>query len=126
MSHVRQHDPERKIHLIEMRPVLCDPNYVHHYNTMIPTLDRHPQIDYRVSTKCVAASDTSVTIEHDGKQEVLYADNIVFATGLTPNKKLVEEHRDTALDFYPVGDCVNATKIKDATRAGYFAAMNIL
>ena len=29
------HDSERKIHLIEMRPVLCDPNYVHHYNTMV-------------------------------------------------------------------------------------------
>lgn len=120
------HDPERKIHLIEMRPVLCDPNYVHHYNTMIPVLDRHPQIDYRVNTKCVAAGDSFVTVECDGRQETLNTDSVVFATGLTPNKKLVEELRDTALDFYPVGDCVKATIIKNATRAGYFAAMNIL
>jgi len=120
------HDPERKIHLIEMRDVLCDPNYVHHYNTMIPVLDKHPQIDYRLNTRCVAATDTSVTVVKDGVEETLNTQSVVFATGLTPNKKLVEELRDSALDFYPVGDCVNATRIKDATRAGYFAAMNIL
>ena len=120
------HDPERKIHLIEMRDVLCDPNYVHHYNTMIPVLDKHPQIDYRVSTKCSAATDTSVTVVKDGVEETLNTESVVFATGLTPNRKLVEELRDSALDFYPVGDCVNATIIKNATRAGYFAAMNIL
>ena len=120
------HDPERKIHLIEMRNVLCDPNYVHHYNTMIPVLDKHPQIDYRVSTRCIAATDTSVTVVKDGVEETLNTESVVFATGLTPNKKLVEELRDSALDFYPVGDCVEATRIKDATRTGYFAAMNIL
>ena len=120
------HDPERKIHLIEMRDVLCDPNYVHHYNTMIPVLDKHLQIDYRVSTRCIAATDTSVTVVKDGIEETLNTESVVFATGLTPNKKLVEELRDSALDFYPVGDCVNATIIKNATRAGYFAAMNIL
>lgn len=120
------HDPERKIHLIEMRDVLCDPNYVHHYNTMIPVLDKHPQIGYRLNTRCVAATDTSVTVVKDGVEETLNTQSVVFATGLTPNKKLVEELRDSALDFYPVGDCVNATRIKDATRAGYFAAMNIL
>lgn len=119
-------NPKRKIRLVEMRPVLCDPNYVHHYNSMIPLLDRHPQISYRVNTRCVDATDTSVTVEHNGVSETLTADNIVFATGLTPNKKLVEELRETSLDFYPVGDCVNATRIKDATRAAYFAAMNIL
>lgn len=120
------HDPQRRIHLIEMRDVICDPNYVHHYNTMIPILDKHPQIDYRISTRCVAASDTSVTIEKDGVQETLNTQSVVFATGLSPNKKLVEELRDSAIDFYPVGDCVSATRIKDATRSGYFAAMNIL
>lgn len=120
------HDPQRKIHLVEMRNVLCDPNYVYHYNTMIPYLDKHPQIDYRLSTKCIEASDKSVVVEKDGVQETLKTESVVFATGLTPNKKLVEELRDTALDFYPIGDCVNATIIRDATRAGFFAAMNIL
>lgn len=120
------HDAERKILLVEMRDVLCDPNYVYHYNTMIPYLNKHPQIDYRVSTKCVAVTDHSVTVEKNGKSEILTADSIVFATGLTPNRKLVEELRDSAIDFYPIGDCVNATCIRDATRAGFFAAMNIL
>lgn len=120
------HDVDRKILLVEMRDVLCDPNYVYHYNTMIPYLNKHPQIDYRVSTKCVAVTDHSVTVEKNGKSEILTADSIVFATGLTPNRKLVEELRDSAIDFYPIGDCVNATCIRDATRAGFFAAMNIL
>ena len=120
------HDAERKILLVEMRDVLCDPNYVYHYNTMIPYLNKHPQIDYRVSTKCVAVTDHSVTVEKNGKSEILTADSIVFATGLTPNRKLVEELRDSAIDFYPIGDCVNATCIRDATRAGFFAAMNSL
>lgn len=71
-------------------------------------------------------TDHSVTVEKNGKSEILTADSIVFATGLTPNRKLVEELRDSAIDFYPIGDCVNATCIRDATRAGFFAAMNIL
>jgi len=41
-------------------------------------------------------------------------------------RKLVEALRESSLDFYPIGDCVDATNIRDATRAGYFAAMNIL
>ena len=67
-----------------------------------------------------------MTVEKDGVQETLTTESVVFATGLTPNKKLVEALRESSLDFYPIGDCVDATNIRDATRAGYFAAMNIL
>ncbi len=118
-------DPDRRIHLIEMRGQLCDPDYVYHYNTMVPTLDKHPQIDYRLETKCVAVTDKTVTVEHKGCRETLSTDSVVFATGLSPNKKLVEELRDTALEFYDVGDCTSVRKIKDATRSGFFAAMGI-
>jgi len=124
--HLVDTDPERKVHLIEMRDVLCDPNIVYHYNVMIPFLEKHPRIDFMLRTRCVAADDRSVTVECGGEMQVITTDNVVFSTGLTPNTALVEELRNTALDFYPVGDCVKATSIRDATRAGFFAAMNIL
>lgn len=119
-------DPSRKITIVEMRNVLADPNYVHHYTSMMDELDKNPNITYYVGTKCVKASEGSITVSRDGAEQVLPADSIVFCAGLTPDKKTVEALRDTALDFYTVGDCVSAKRIKDATRAAYFAAMNIL
>lgn len=119
-------DPDRRITIVEMRDVLADPNYVHHYTSMMDALDSNPNIDYCVNTKCVRADASGITVMRGGIEETLPADSIVFCAGLVPDKAAVESLRYTALDFYSVGDCVNAKRIKDTTRAAYFAAMNIL
>ena len=118
-------DPNRKITIVEMRNVLADPNYVHHYTSMMDALDSNPNITYHVSTKCIKIVNDRILVEHNGVHEELTADSIIFCSGLAPDKKTVEALRFTALDFYTVGDCLNAKRIKDATRAAYFAAMNI-
>jgi len=119
-------DPNRKITIVEMRDVLADPNYVHHYTSIMDALDNNPNITYHINTKCINVSANGITVEHNGVRETLSADSIVFCSGLVPDRKIVDSLRFTALDFYSVGDCVNAKRIKDATRAAYFAAMNIL
>jgi len=118
-------DPNRKITLIEMRDVLADPNYVHHYTSMMDALGGNGNITSRLGTKCVRVGPDGITVEQGRVVETLKVDSIVFCSGLTPDRKTVEALRPTVLDFYDVGDCVNAKRIKDATRAAYFAAMNI-
>ncbi len=117
---------DHQVIIVEMRGVLSDPNYSYHYLPMMDKLDADPNISYMVNTKCVKATNHDITVEQDGIQQVLTADSIIFCAGLIPDRTQVEQLRDSCLNFYPVGDCVSAKRIKDATRTAYFSAMSII
>jgi 2,4-dienoyl-CoA reductase (NADPH2) len=57
-----------------------------------------------------------------------YADTVVLAMGMKPRqdlfKRLAEEFGD-AIPIHPVGDCVEASKIAQATEGGFLAAMEL-
>jgi hypothetical protein len=61
----------------------------------------------------------------DGKDVFLEADNIILATGSTPNKVLGEALKGKFLEFAEIGDCVEPRRIREAIEEGIWAAVMI-
>ena len=61
----------------------------------------------------------------EGKEVFLEADNIVLATGATPDKALGESLKGKYLEFYEIGDCVEPRRIREAIEEGIWAAVDL-
>lgn len=116
----------RKVTIVEMLDRIGDPAYVHYNVPLMEAIDNNSNIGYRIGTKCLEIIPEGVRVEKDGATEVIAADSVVFSLGQTPDLETVEKLRHCAPEFYTVGDCVKPRKISEATRTGFFAAMNIL
>jgi 2,4-dienoyl-CoA reductase-like NADH-dependent reductase (Old Yellow Enzyme family)/thioredoxin reductase len=79
-----------------------------------------PQVKYGEIT----ATGLNLT-DKEGKEVFLEADNIVLATGATPNKALGESLKGKYLEFAEIGDCVEPRRIREAIEEGIWAAVVI-
>jgi pyruvate/2-oxoglutarate dehydrogenase complex dihydrolipoamide dehydrogenase (E3) component len=119
-------EQSKKVTIIEMLNRIGDPSYPHYTIPLIEAIDNHPNITYKLQTKCVGVTPKGVRVAKDGKEEVIAADSVVFLVGQAPELETVEKLRDCATEFHSVGDCVEPHRIIEATRTGFFSAMNIL
>ena len=79
-----------------------------------------PQVKYgKITPKGLNLTDK------EGKEVFLEADNIVLATGATPNKALGESLKGKYLEFYEVGDCVEPRRIREALEEGIWAGVSL-
>ncbi len=60
-----------------------------------------------------------------GEEEFIPADGIVYAMGMRPNVKTVEELSEVCLDTCAIGDCVRPRKARQAMEEGYWAAVSL-
>ncbi len=68
----------------------------------------------------------AVVVDRYGKREDILADSVVLAVGFAPQRNLAEQlQRETSVEVYTVGDCVNTRKILDAIHEGHLAARNL-
>jgi 3D (Asp-Asp-Asp) domain-containing protein len=93
---------------------------------LVEAIDHHPNATYKLQTKCVGVTPRGVRVEKEGKEEIIAVDSVVFSVGQASALETVEKLRDCATEFYSVGDCVEPQRIMEATRTGFFSAMNIL
>jgi pyruvate/2-oxoglutarate dehydrogenase complex dihydrolipoamide dehydrogenase (E3) component len=63
--------------------------------------------------------------DKEGKEVFLEADNIVLATGASPNQALGESLKGKYLEFYEIGDCVEPRRIREALEEGIWAAADL-
>jgi NADH dehydrogenase FAD-containing subunit len=63
--------------------------------------------------------------DQGGKDVFLEADNIVLATGSTPNKALGKALKAKYLEFAEIGDCVEPRRIREAIEEGIWTAVTI-
>jgi 2,4-dienoyl-CoA reductase-like NADH-dependent reductase (Old Yellow Enzyme family)/thioredoxin reductase len=79
--------------------------------------------------KCVAISNQGVHIvritNNEEKTEIIPADSVILAVGMQPNKDTVKELSNSAVQVIPVGDCIHPGTVRQASRTGYFAALDI-
>ncbi len=79
-----------------------------------------PKVQYR----SITAQGINL-INDEGKEVFLEADNIVLATGATPNKALGKSLKGKYLEFAEIGDCVEPRRIREAIEEGIWAALAI-
>lgn len=76
--------------------------------------------------KCTAITENSlVYADKSGLEHTAPCDTVVLSSGMRPRQDLAESFRGAAPVFVSVGDCVKAANVRNATRTGYNAAVNV-
>lgn len=117
--------------VIEMADALAVDSYPMHRLGMLDEMSR--MVTAKTGLKCTAIELGKVTaVDKDGNTQVFTADTVIYALGMKARsdvaaqlKTLVEENL-AGVPTYVVGDCVRASKVYDAGREAFTAAMSIL
>lgn len=112
----------KKVTIVEMTDRIAMDCAGSHHGAI---LSRLGQADIRMNTKCVKVTEDSVVVAKDGVEEVIPADTVILAAGMKALTKQAYELGADVIDFAVIGDAVKPGKILEATRAGFFEAMNL-
>ncbi len=113
----------KNVSIVEMLPKIANDANFRYARTYAWEIERQ-NITVYTSTKCREIKDEGVLVEmSDGSENLIPADTVVIAVGMRPLSDTVEELRDCAPVFIPIGNCVRPGVVKDAIRAGFDAAM---
>jgi pyruvate/2-oxoglutarate dehydrogenase complex dihydrolipoamide dehydrogenase (E3) component len=89
-------------------------------------------VELRHHVKVVTGTQGKVITEEgllcespDGKEALYKADTVICAAGQRALTSVVEQLRDTAPEFYYIGDCEKPQNVTEAVRAGYDTAMDL-
>ena len=84
-------------------------------------IEKYPNLRLEnVTSNGIIAFDKSTNTKIE-----LEADNIVLATGLSPEKKLGEGFERRGILVYSIGDCVEPRRILDAVYEGFLIGLAI-
>ncbi len=78
----------------------------------------------KTGTRLIGVSDGVATVgDRFGHEERILCDTVVLATGLKPQRALIEELAgESAIEVFEIGDCVRPRKILDAIHDGFRVA----
>jgi NAD(H)-dependent 7beta-hydroxy-3-oxo-delta4-cholenoic acid oxidoreductase len=98
---------EISIHVVEMLGDVCIGLTPHNRTPLLQRLHAYG-LEISTSTKVVEFGENSVTVEKDGKTEVLYGyKNIIFCSGVSPENDLYEllkdSYKDISITFFENG-----------------------
>ncbi len=88
-------------------------------------LSRLENAQVLMNTRCVEVTDEAVIAEKDGERITLPADTVILAAGMKSLTAEAYKLGADVLDFAVLGDAVKPGKIQDATRTGFFGALNL-
>ncbi|MDR1589246.1 MAG: NAD(P)/FAD-dependent oxidoreductase [Oscillospiraceae bacterium] len=82
-------------------------------------------LDVRLSTKAISIEDDGLLCEKEGKEELIRADTVIVAVGMTPRQVETAAFYDCAPSFYFAGDCAEANNIMNATKTAFTIARGV-
>lgn len=115
----------KSVTIIEMQDEIAPEANWMHREGMIQAFAKQ-DITLATGRKVILVSPEGVTVEtRDGHTELIPADSVIYAIGMRPENRLVEELRDCAPYVRAVGDCVRARKVSPAIYEAYYAAVDL-
>jgi 2,4-dienoyl-CoA reductase-like NADH-dependent reductase (Old Yellow Enzyme family)/thioredoxin reductase len=109
----------KKVEIIEMLDKISDGGNFQHIRAVNIELKRYG-IALHLSTKALEISSEGLRCEAaDGGELFVAADTVVYAVGQVPLHDAATSLRDSAPEFYEIGDCVMPKNIMSATSAAY-------
>jgi 2,4-dienoyl-CoA reductase-like NADH-dependent reductase (Old Yellow Enzyme family)/thioredoxin reductase len=114
----------REVTVLEMTDKLCADA---HFAVEIAIRARLKHgIECLTGARCTAVTDEgALVVTSEGEERTIPADTVILAVGMRSTSEAVRSLRDCALDVVPVGDCVRPGTIQQASRTGYFAALDL-
>jgi 2,4-dienoyl-CoA reductase (NADPH2) len=87
---------------------------------------KSPNVTLKPLTKIKAISKEGVTaVSEDNTEFFTPADTVAVTLGFEQNLTLADALKKKAKEVYIVGDCINPSRMADATKAGYIAACKL-
>ena len=114
----------------------CKTHIIHKYpefardgNWMQPVAFREAAAEYGIEIhigRCAEILPEGAVVEtEEGAREIVRADTVLYALGMTPRKELADILRCEFDDVIAVGDCVRPRKVQDAVHEAYYAALDL-
>ena len=119
----------KKVTIVEMADTLApDANRIHKDSMMEVLEDPATNITVKTSCRCEEITAEGVRVSTANGDEVLPADTVVYAVGMTPLSDLAMELQKAkgVKRYFAIGDCQKPTRVKDAVHGGHYAAIDIL
>lgn len=121
----------KNVTIIEMADKVAPDSYPMHRIGLLDEMSR--MVTVHTGLKCTAiTSDTVTAADKDGNEHTFKGDTVIYALGMKACSHTADTLKamikDTLGDIqvYTVGDCVRASKVYEAGREGFTAAMSIL
>lgn len=116
----------KHIEMVEATDSIADKLNFHITMPTVAEIDRLENYNYYLNSLCKEIRDDGIVIEGpDGVKEI-QADSVLYAIGMISNWDEASQFSDCADSFAQIGDCVKPAKIREATRGGYYSAMDII
>ena len=116
----------KDVHVIARGSELVKQGHMLYRISMEQQIAKHDNLHIHKETKVKEITDDGiVVIDKDGNEELIKADTIITATGLSPKKKEAFRLYGLCAKTYMIGDCNKSGKIGDATDSAYFVASSI-
>lgn len=117
-------DCGREVTVVHRHGLLAKDASFTHREPLIYRMDAYTR--YLLDHDCVSISDEGVLVrDKEGRERLLPADTVILCAGMAPNTAAAEAFRDSALQFFLLGDCIRPADVEEAVRGGYEAALQI-
>lgn len=113
----------KDVQVIEMGENLAPNSIFTDRSSTIYYMDQEPTLTYSLNTVCKEVTEAGIVIIQEETETFLEADTVILATGYRAREKAEFEH--TAYDVIPVGDCQEASNIRNAISGGHEAIWRI-
>lgn len=116
----------KQVTILEMRSSLApDALTTHRDELMVEFGKEAPNIDIVVSACCTGIDAGKVTYEKAGKTMTAAAEAVILSVGMKPLCTVADSFMGLTDEYGQAGDCVKARTVDEATREGYYAAVNL-
>lgn len=115
----------KKVMIVEMRSDLAPDGYFSERLHTVEYLENDPNVEYLTDARCLEIGADYVKVGTPQGEKNIPADSIVLSSGMRARADLRDQFQGVAPDVIPVGDCVRAANLREATWQGYNAAMSI-
>ena len=89
-------------------------------------MDATPNLIKLMEHRCIEIKENGVELlDKNGNPNFVEADQVIIATGVRNNLKLVEQFYGIVPDTFTIGDCNSPRKIMEAVYEGHTIACNI-
>ena len=114
----------KDVTIVEMLDEVARDANILHRTALMEELRKNVKVVTGTKGRAVS-KEGMLCVGPDGKERLYKADTIICAVGQRQLTSVVERLRNTAPEFYCVGDCARPQNVKEAIRSGYDTAMNL-
>lgn len=116
----------KEVTILEMQTTLApDASTTHRDELMVEFEKDADNINIVVSGCCSRIGEHDVTYVREGETKTIEADSIILSVGMKPLAALADTFMGLSDEYAQAGDCIKARTVDEATREGYYAAINL-